>query len=232
MQEGSAAEYISIDEAIDILEVTEETAAIYGRYRIIAPVDSSGDKPLYSKEEVLIAKAMLRLGKRSDKTLKEIAATVQGLVRMKDTGRDSERGTSKKKVLIIDDERPVCDLIKVCIERVFREKEPTIAVAFDGQTGISMAKRMKPDLILLDLGLGETSGFDVLEELSHHPSTLHTKFVLMSGYLDISVSPEGEDLEEEQKERLNLGNWPFLRKPLNSGVLIREVAALLDPAEE
>ena len=66
-----------------------------------------------------------------------------------------------KKILIVDDERPIVDILKFNLER---EGFSTIA-AYDGEEAINIALTIKPDLILLDLMLPKVDGFNVCKEL-------------------------------------------------------------------
>lgn len=66
-----------------------------------------------------------------------------------------------KKILIVDDEKPIVDILKFNLER---EGFITI-VAYDGEEAIKLALSVEPDLILLDLMLPKVDGFNVCKEL-------------------------------------------------------------------
>lgn len=68
---------------------------------------------------------------------------------------------NEKKILIVDDERPIVDILKFNLER---EGFSTIS-AYDGEEAINIALSAKPDLILLDLMLPKIDGFNVCKEL-------------------------------------------------------------------
>ena len=66
-----------------------------------------------------------------------------------------------KKILIVDDEKPIVDILKFNLE-----KEGFVtSVAYDGEEAINLALSIKPDLILLDLMLPKVDGFNVCKEL-------------------------------------------------------------------
>lgn len=66
-----------------------------------------------------------------------------------------------KKILIVDDEKPIVDILKFNLE-----KEGFITtVAYDGEEAIKLALSVEPDLILLDLMLPKIDGFNVCKEL-------------------------------------------------------------------
>jgi CheY-like chemotaxis protein len=76
-------------------------------------------------------------------------------------------GGGSLKVLIVDDDPKAVDLIAVRLEGL----ASTILRAYGGRDGIEMARREKPDLIVLDLMMPEVSGFDVVAALHERPGT-------------------------------------------------------------
>lgn len=82
----------------------------------------------------------------------------------------------------------------------------TAKQAFDGKSGLEIAISMKPDLILLDLILPGTSGFDVLKELKESPIT--------SGIPVIIISALEQD--EDIKRGLKMGALDYFAKSNNT----------------
>jgi two-component system response regulator VicR len=68
---------------------------------------------------------------------------------------------NEKKILIVDDEKPIVDILKFNLEK----EGFSTAVAYDGEEAIDLALSIKPDLILLDLMLPKIDGFNVCKEL-------------------------------------------------------------------
>lgn len=68
---------------------------------------------------------------------------------------------NEKKILIVDDEKPIVDILKFNLEK----EGFSTAVAYDGEEAINLALSIKPDLILLDLMLPKVDGFNVCKEL-------------------------------------------------------------------
>lgn len=66
-----------------------------------------------------------------------------------------------KKILIVDDEKAIVDILKFNLEK----EGFTTAVAYDGEEAIKLALSIKPDLILLDLMLPKIDGFNVCKRL-------------------------------------------------------------------
>ncbi len=68
---------------------------------------------------------------------------------------------SEKLILIVDDEKPIVDILKFNLEK---DGYKTIE-AYDGRTGLDLALNSNPDLILLDVMLPEMDGFSVCREI-------------------------------------------------------------------
>ena len=74
----------------------------------------------------------------------------------------------EKTVLIVEDETNIVDILSFNLER---EGYNTIE-AYDGQTGLQLAREQNPDLILLDLMLPKMNGFDVCRQLRGEGSSI------------------------------------------------------------
>lgn len=80
-----------------------------------------------------------------------------------DMGKKGRIHLPRIKIVAIEDERFIRDAIQICFHIYWPEAEVFLAAA--GQEGIDMINQKQPDLILLDLGLPDISGFDVLNHL-------------------------------------------------------------------
>ena len=69
---------------------------------------------------------------------------------------------SGKKVLLIEDDAFLSSLMKARLEK----EGIGVVQAFDGEEGVQMLKKEKPDLIILDLIMPNVSGFEVMEHLN------------------------------------------------------------------
>ncbi|MBY0756418.1 response regulator transcription factor [Clostridium sardiniense] len=68
----------------------------------------------------------------------------------------------KYKVLIIDDEQDIIDILDTVLKR---EGFSNIFIANNGADGIELFKKVNPDIVLLDIMLPDISGYDVFNEL-------------------------------------------------------------------
>jgi CheY-like chemotaxis protein len=71
------------------------------------------------------------------------------------------------KILIIDDDPDAVELVAVQIQDLASE----VIRAYTGAEGVAAARRHLPDVILLDLIMPETNGFDVVKSLSEQDTT-------------------------------------------------------------
>ncbi|HUI10443.1 MAG TPA: response regulator [Bacteroidota bacterium] len=82
----------------------------------------------------------------------------------------------KASVLIIDDDRAATDLIQVMLEN----EGFSVLKAFQGKEGVEVATRERPDLIILDLIMPETSGFNVAYQLKQIPATRGIPIIILT----------------------------------------------------
>lgn len=109
-----------------------------------------------------------------------------------------------KKILIVDDEKPIVDILKFNLEK----EGFATAVAYDGEEAINIAQSIKPDLILLDLMLPKVDGFNVCKELR---KTLICPIIMLTAKEEVVEKIIG----------LELGADDYMTKPFS----IREVIA-------
>lgn len=109
-----------------------------------------------------------------------------------------------KTVLVVDDERPIVEILKFNLEK----NGYRVLTAFDGAAGLELALANKPDLILLDLMLPKMDGFDVCKELR---KTSNVPILMLTA----------KDDELDKVLGLELGADDYITKPFG----IREVLA-------
>jgi CheY-like chemotaxis protein len=87
-------------------------------------------------------------------------------------------------------------------------------VAYTGQDGLRAARRMKPDIILCDIGLPDTNGFVVAATLREDPQTCGARLIAVTAY--------GRD--EYRRRAREAGFDLHLVKPVDPTVLLGKVA--------
>ncbi len=114
------------------------------------------------------------------------------------------------KILVVDDEAGICDLLKIYFEREGYE----VKTANDGVEGISYFKMYEPDLVLLDIMLPKKDGWQVCREIRE-----------MSGKPVIMITAKGDVFDKVLG--LELGADDFVVKPFDMKELSARVKAVL-----
>jgi diguanylate cyclase (GGDEF)-like protein len=119
-----------------------------------------------------------------------------------------------QKVLIIDDSPDIHELVQIGllgepIELIF---------CFGGTDGLEMAAIRRPDLILLDVEMAGTDGFEVCRRLKANPLTADASIIFLTG-----ASSTAEKLRG-----LELGAIDYVTKPFDSAELRARVRAALN----
>lgn len=86
------------------------------------------------------------------------------------------------RVLVVDDH----ELIRRGLSAVLGEQEDfqVVGQAVSGNTAVMLAKQMQPDIVLLDIFLGNANGLDVAQQLQR--ACPDTRIVIVTGYTDDS----------------------------------------------
>ena len=84
--------------------------------------------------------------------------------------------TTKRKVLVVEDDRTLARLYATKLEKSGYEVE----VAFDGKEGLEKAASFQPDVILLDIIIPKIDGFAVLEQLQKDPQAHQIAVILLT----------------------------------------------------
>ena len=129
-----------------------------------------------------------------------------------------QTGQVSTKILAVDDEQDMLDLISYNLARQGYEVE----TALNGLAALQQIRRQQPDLVVLDLMLGDLDGFSVCEILRSEPASRVLPVLAITAY--------GGELP--RLNALDAGADDFLPKPFSPAELIRRVAALLARKEE
>ena len=120
-----------------------------------------------------------------------------------------------KKILLIEDDKFLRDLMN---KKLLSMGYDVVAAA-DGESGLTMIKESKPDVVLLDLILPGINGFEVLERAKKDPETASIPVIILSNL------GQSEDIEKG----LKLGAKDFLVKAhFTPQEIINKLKAILD----
>lgn len=114
-------------------------------------------------------------------------------------------------VLVIDDELPTIELLT----DLLGSQGYRVLSAVDGRNGIEVARAERPDLIVLDILMPETTGFEVVRELRAHLESRDTPILIFTV----------KDLTPEERERLRGSVHAIVTKGA-TGDLLRELARI------
>ena len=114
------------------------------------------------------------------------------------------------KILVVDDEQPIADILKFNLEKEGYE----VVCAFDGEAAVRLAFEEQPDLILLDLMLPMKDGMDVCREVR---SRMQTPIIMLTA----------KDTELDKVLGLELGADDYVTKPFGTRELLARVKAHL-----
>jgi len=84
------------------------------------------------------------------------------------------------QILVIDDDEQVRNLVRKALEL----SGATVRLAAGGREGLELARREPPALVLLDLGMPDLDGWQVLRELRTRPETADVPVALLTGAND------------------------------------------------
>jgi CheY-like chemotaxis protein len=120
----------------------------------------------------------------------------------------------KRKILFIEDESDQIMMISLRLEKNGYE----VVFSLDGEEGVKMALKEKPDLILVDVFMPGIDGFEVCRRLRKDPATKRIPI--------ISTTAAGMDDVEHQC--LAAGADDCVRKPYDSADLLMKIQRLLE----
>jgi two-component system alkaline phosphatase synthesis response regulator PhoP len=122
------------------------------------------------------------------------------------------------KILIVDDEQDIANLVAYNLEK----EGYAIVKAYDGETALTMIKIQKPDMIILDLMLPKMNGLDVCKAIRRNPDT--------AGLPVIMLTAKGDEVDKIIG--LEIGADDYVTKPFSVKELIARVRRILRRIQE
>ncbi|MBA7479181.1 Sensor histidine kinase RcsC [subsurface metagenome] len=123
--------------------------------------------------------------------------------------------TGDKKILVVDDEAN----IRRFLGHELKKRGYSVIQAAGGDEAIELARKHHPDLITLDVLMGEMNGFDVTAVLKNDPDTKDIPILIVS-------------VVEDRKRAYKLGINDYLTKPFKIEALVDKVNQLLRDAQK
>ena len=119
----------------------------------------------------------------------------------------------KPKILIIDDEIHIAELIRFNLETSGYE----VDIAYDGLDGYLKIKENAPQLVLLDWMLPNISGIDMLKKIRNDKSLSDIPVIMLTA----------KNMESDKIEGLELGADDYITKPFSIKELLARVSSVL-----
>ncbi|NYS33041.1 response regulator transcription factor [Streptococcus danieliae] len=119
-----------------------------------------------------------------------------------------------KKILVVDDEKPISDIIKFNMTKEGYE----VVTAFDGQAALEVFEAEQPDIVILDLMLPEIDGLEVAKTIRR---TSNIPIIMLSA----------KDSEFDKVIGLEIGADDYVTKPFSNRELLARVKAVLRRTE-
>ena len=101
---------------------------------------------------------------------------------------------TKAKILLIEDDRILVEMYQI----KFRISDLRLIVATGGYQGLDLAKKEKPDLILLDIKMDDLDGFEVLKRLKADPTVKDIPVFLLTNMSEKETADKGKALGAER----------------------------------
>lgn len=119
----------------------------------------------------------------------------------------------KIKTLIIEDNENNMYLTSFLLENSGHE----VHQAFDGREGVEQARKLAPDLILLDIQLPKMNGYEVARALREDSSLKTTPVIAITSYA----------MPGDKEKAIEAGCNGYIKKPINPDTFIKQVEAYL-----
>lgn len=127
--------------------------------------------------------------------------------------------SGKKKVLIVDDDAEIVDLL---VEVLSRDGRFDIKTATSGYEAGMHTQQFRPDCILLDYMLPDVNGNVVCHTIRRNPEFEHIKIIIVSGVIK----------QDEIDLLLKSGAQDFIKKPFDINELMKRVCNTLEMAQK
>ena len=119
---------------------------------------------------------------------------------------------NQKKILVVDDDPGMCEVV----QSILVTEGPQVFTAVDGEDGVQKAVEIKPDLILLDIGMPKVDGLTFCEAIRATANACKIPIIIITGQTN----------RDRVQQCLKAGADDFLSKPLQIEELLACVGAM------
>jgi CheY-like chemotaxis protein len=128
-----------------------------------------------------------------------------------------------KRILVVDDRNELLQLMR----RVLEDEQYQVSILQEGKEAVAKVRNLLPDLLILDLKLGNMSGQDILEEIKNDRVTADIPVILYTAA--VLEADQVSKLIESSPQRYN-GVY-LLKKPFELNDLLDKVEEMLELSE-
>jgi DNA-binding response OmpR family regulator len=129
-----------------------------------------------------------------------------------------------KRILVVDDRNELLHLMR----RVLEDEEYQVSILQEGRDTLAKVRQSLPDLLILDLKLGDVSGKDILTLLKSDDITADIPIIVYTAA--VLEADEVSSLIEQDSQRYS--DVCLLRKPFELTTLLDKVEELLDQSAQ
>lgn len=124
-----------------------------------------------------------------------------------------QRPHMKKKILVVDDEKDIVDILKYNLER---ENEFEVLTASNGKEALAHAS-LNPDVIILDIMMPEINGFEVCKQLKNNPATSKIPVIFLTA----------KENEIDEILGLEIGADDYISKPISPRKVLARIKSVI-----
>lgn len=121
-------------------------------------------------------------------------------------------GTGRRCVLLVEDNLDAAETLAMLL----RLEQHEVKVANTGSAALALLNRYAPDVILMDIGLPEMSGYELVQRVREDERFRHTPIFAISGY----------GLEDDRRRALEAGFNGLLVKPVEPAKILALIAGI------
>ena len=125
----------------------------------------------------------------------------------------SQFNAAMTTILVVDDEPSIVELVRFTLE----DADVRVVEASDGAEALILARRIKPDLVLLDVQMPRLDGLEACRQLRREPAFARTPIIMLTA--------AGQ--QADRTRGLGAGADEYLTKPFSPLALLALVEALL-----
>jgi DNA-binding response OmpR family regulator len=120
----------------------------------------------------------------------------------------------KKKILVVDDEKDICGIMK----RILENEGYAVFEAYDGQEALSKVFEISPDIMVIDVQMPGKNGFQVCEEIRKDPIYKELPILMLTV----------RNSKEDRLQGFTSGVDEYMVKPFDMSEIVARIKVVLE----